>query len=82
MSELKTPRYMPYGVRLALGEYMWCACGRTKDQPFCDNSHQDTGCTPVQFAITEENQEVWLCGCKRTGNPPYCDGSHQFCQGS
>jgi CDGSH-type Zn-finger protein len=81
MSKPKVPRYMPYGARLTPGDYLWCACGRSNDQPFCDNSHEGTDCAPVKLTLTED-QEVWLCGCKKSGNPPYCDGSHQFCQGS
>jgi len=56
--------------------YWWCACGRSKKQPFCDGSHKGTGFTPLEFkAATTE--EVWFCACKRTGNQPKCDGSHK-----
>lgn len=54
----------------------WCACGRSKKQPFCDGSHQGSGFEPLAFAAREDNEEVLLCACKRTKNPPYCDGSH------
>lgn len=57
------------------GTYYWCACGKTKTQPFCDGSHKDTGLQPLQFAIKEKKQ-VALCNCGRTKMPPYCDGSH------
>ena len=56
-------------------EYWWCACGRSKSQPFCDGSHKGSGFTPVQYAATDA-QEVWFCACKQTGNRPLCDGSH------
>jgi len=66
----------PYGVTLEAGkEYWWCACGRSKSQPFCDGSHKGTGLTPVGFKA-EKNGEHWLCGCKSTGTKPFCDGSH------
>ena len=57
-------------------EYWWCACGRSKNQPFCDGSHQGTGFSPVSFK-PEQPGEAWLCMCKHTGTPPYCDGTHK-----
>jgi len=55
---------------------IWCACGRSKTQPFCDGSHKGTGLTPVQFKA-EESKTVWLCGCKQTKGRPMCDGTHK-----
>nr|WP_246345469.1 CDGSH iron-sulfur domain-containing protein [endosymbiont of Lamellibrachia barhami] len=57
-------------------EYWWCACGRSKNQPFCDGSHQGTEFSPLGFRA-EKSGEAWLCMCKQTANPPYCDGSHE-----
>jgi CDGSH-type Zn-finger protein len=65
----------PALLTLEPGTYWWCACGRSKNQPYCDGSHQGTSITPVQFDV-EENKQVALCLCKQTGNPPFCDGSH------
>ena len=65
----------PVMKTLEPGTYYWCACGRAKEQPFCDGSHKDTQITPLAFEITEK-REVALCQCKRTGTPPFCDGSH------
>jgi len=67
----------PIPVNVEAGKsYWWCACGRSKKQPFCDGSHKGTGFTPLEFkAATTE--EVWFCACKRTGNQPKCDGSHK-----
>lgn len=56
-------------------EYYWCACGRSKNQPFCDGSHRGTDFTPVAFKA-EDTGESWLCMCKHTATPPYCDGTH------
>ena len=53
--------------------YYWCACGLSKNQPFCDSSHMKTAFKPVGFVIQEKTTEVFLCLCKNTSNPPYCD---------
>lgn len=57
-------------------EYYFCACGRSKSQPFCDGSHAGTGFKPKAF-VAEESGDAYLCRCKQTGNAPYCDGTHQ-----
>jgi len=67
----------PYQIDVAEGEtYYWCACGRSKNQPYCDGSHQGTGFEPVAFTA-EKTETAYLCGCKRTSNKPFCDGTHQ-----
>ena len=67
----------PAKTELEAGKtYYWCKCGLSTNQPFCDGSHQGTGITPVQFALTEKTK-VWLCGCKQTADKPFCDGSHK-----
>ena len=57
-------------------EYMYCACGRSKTQPFCDGSHEGTSFAPLAFTSKATTQK-WVCACKHTKSPPYCDGSHQ-----
>ena len=67
----------PFKVDVEAGKsYFWCACGRSKNQPFCDGSHKGTGLTPRPFKA-EENKTVWLCGCKQTKSQPFCDGTHK-----
>ncbi|MDQ3565177.1 MAG: CDGSH iron-sulfur domain-containing protein [Pseudomonadota bacterium] len=66
----------PYALDLNAGPYWWCACGRSKSQPFCDGSHKGSEFSPHQFTLSE-SQKVWLCGCKQTGSPPYCNGTHK-----
>jgi len=67
----------PYEVAVRAGaKYAWCACGRSRTQPFCDGSHKGTGHTPVVWTAAAD-ETVWLCGCKRTGHRPYCDGTHE-----
>ena len=56
--------------------YWWCACGRSKSQPFCDGSHKGTAFSPVEWKA-EQAEQAWFCACKRTGNRPMCDGSHK-----
>ncbi|MCT0219586.1 CDGSH iron-sulfur domain-containing protein [Synechococcus sp. CS-1329] len=66
----------PIAVELKQGKaYLYCSCGRSKDQPFCDGSHRGSGFTPQTFTADSDG-EAWLCRCKQTGTPPYCDGSH------
>ena len=66
----------PYVLELAPGTYWWCACGKSKNQPFCDGSHKGTSFTPVKLELAEK-QQVALCGCKRSATKPFCDGSHK-----
>ncbi len=54
----------------------WCACGRSKTQPFCDGSHKGTGIAPVPYVAKTDNEEALLCACKRTRTAPFCDGAH------
>ncbi len=75
MSEPVIAAKEPKIMELEPGTYYWCACGRSKNQPFCDGAHEGTGIEPVAFEI-KENQQVALCLCKRTTTPPFCDGSH------
>jgi CDGSH-type Zn-finger protein/mannose-6-phosphate isomerase-like protein (cupin superfamily) len=55
--------------------YLWCSCGRSKAQPFCDGSHAGSGFLPVSFKA-ERDEDVIFCGCKQTGTAPFCDGAH------
>ena len=66
----------PITLDLEQGTYYWCSCGKTKNQPFCDGSHEGTTFLPIEFKITEK-KEVTLCNCQRTSDGPYCDGSHE-----
>lgn len=77
MTEPLIARKSPYRVAVEAGKsYWWCACGRSKTQPFCDGSHKDSGFSPVEYRAQEAGT-LYLCGCKRTGNQPLCDGTHQ-----
>jgi len=40
----------PRLIQLEAGkDYLWCACGRSKNQPFCDGSHAGTRFKPLAF---------------------------------
>lgn len=75
MDQPEIAQKSPYSLELVPGTYWWCACGRSKAQPFCDGSHKGTSFTPVKLEIAQTTQ-VALCGCKHSKNKPFCDGSH------
>ncbi len=56
--------------------HLWCACGLSKEQPFCDNTHIGKTSVMPKVIKPEKKEKVWLCQCKQTSNPPYCDGTH------
>jgi len=66
----------PIAVDVVAGEtYWWCACGRSKNQPFCDGSHQGTSFTPMEWNA-ERSRRLLFCTCKRSARAPICDNSH------
>jgi CDGSH-type Zn-finger protein/mannose-6-phosphate isomerase-like protein (cupin superfamily) len=72
----------PYYVELKGGRpYMWCRCGRSQRQPFCDGSHAGTGFEPLLYVGKFDGEEVLFCGCKQTGDAPFCDGTHANLEG-
>ena len=76
MTEPTIAQPSPYRVEEEAGSKFWCACGDSKNQPYCDGSHRGTGFAPVKVEI-EEAKAVSYCGCKHSKNPPFCDGSHR-----
>ena len=66
----------PYIEAVEAGKtYMWCACGRSAKQPFCDGSHAGTGIASTTYKATE-SRNIMSCGCKQTKKATICDGSH------
>ena len=51
MSEPEIASRTPFAVVVEAGQtYWWCACGRSRNQPFCDGSHKGSAFTPVKLA--------------------------------
>ncbi|MDP1683277.1 MAG: CDGSH iron-sulfur domain-containing protein [Burkholderiales bacterium] len=66
----------PYEVQVeASKEYWYCACGKSKNQPWCDGSHEGAGVEPISF-VAEKTGSAWLCGCRMSETLPFCDGTH------
>jgi len=68
----------PAVLELEPGSYWWCACGQSKNQPWCDGSHAGSEFEPVEVTI-EEAKRYALCQCKRSANGAFCDGAHKQC---
>jgi len=67
----------PFAVDVEQGkDYYWCACGKSKSQPFCDGSHKGSEFAPLKYTALE-SKTVHFCGCKRSGKAPLCDGTHR-----
>jgi len=66
----------PFVMEMDPGTYYWCACGRSKSQPFCDGSHKGTGIVPVAHQVSSKIKVAW-CGCKHSKRGCVCDGSHK-----
>lgn len=81
-TKARVAKKSPFGVRVEAGKtYYWCACGLSKNQPFCDGSHaqfnkdHNANIQPVKY-VADQTRTVWFCGCKQTRAPPFCDGTH------
>jgi CDGSH-type Zn-finger protein len=58
------------------GTYWWCACGRSKNQPFCDGSHKGTIFTPEKVVVKETQLVKW-CMCRHSEKGYWCDNKHR-----
>lgn len=63
-------------LNLDPGIYMFCTCGESTEQPFCDGKHTGTDFQPKRFKLSEPTS-VSLCLCKHAKTLPYCDGTHR-----
>jgi CDGSH iron-sulfur domain-containing protein 3 len=65
-----------YATPVEAGQtYLWCACGKSATQPFCDGSHEGGEFAPVEWTAPR-TRTVYFCGCKQSLNKPLCDGTH------
>ncbi|MDP1964797.1 MAG: CDGSH iron-sulfur domain-containing protein [Reyranella sp.] len=77
MTEPVVAARAPAKVTLEAGkDYWWCACGMSKNQPFCDGSHKGGSFSPMKYA-PEKAGDYWLCACKHSSKKPLCDGTHK-----
>jgi len=59
------------------GDYLYCACGRTKTNPFCDGSHAlETDIKPIPVKIKFKYEVKW-CDCRKSKKLPFCDNEHR-----
>lgn len=66
----------PLPIDVKAGEtYWWCSCGLSKNQPFCDGSHQGSAFMPMEWTA-ESDRTAFFCTCKQSERSPLCDGSH------
>jgi CDGSH iron-sulfur domain-containing protein 3 len=77
MSKPEIAAKNPFAVDVEKGkDYWWCACGKSKSQPFCDGSHKGSEFNPVKYTA-DESKTVYFCGCKHSGKGALCDGTHK-----
>ncbi|XP_066931762.1 CDGSH iron-sulfur domain-containing protein 3, mitochondrial-like [Clytia hemisphaerica] len=77
------PMYGPINIKdeLKPGQIkLWCACGLSKKQPWCDGSHKGTGISPLKWTVPENKVQrlFQICNCKYTKAPPFCDATHVY----
>lgn len=66
----------PSELELVKGQkYLYCQCGMSQNQPFCDGSHHGSKIKPLLFEA-KRTGKVKLCNCKKTKSGPFCDNSH------
>ncbi len=58
------------------GTYLYCTCGKTENQAFCDGSHKGTGFRPEKVVV-EERQLVKWCMCRHSKKGYWCDNFHR-----
>ena len=45
-------------LEVEAGEYWWCACEDSKNQPHCDGSHTGTEFSPVNVKIDKKKKSL------------------------
>ena len=75
MADGKIAQKKPYLIQETGGKRLWCACGLSARQPYCDGSHKGTEFRPLVVEVEAGRTVAW-CGCKHSGRKPFCDGTH------
>ena len=75
MAEPKIADKKPIILDMEPGTYLWCSCGESKNQPFCDGSHAGSEFSPMEVKIEAKKKAAW-CACKYSKKKPFCDGAH------
>lgn len=67
----------PFEIKVKAGQTIaFCMCGKSKNGPYCDGSHQGTSITP-KIVKYDLDTIVYACGCQKSSNRPFCDGTHK-----
>ena len=71
---------LPMIVNETVGTKHYCACGESKNKPYCDGAHEKmkTGKAPKEHVIAVAKRYA-ICDCGITNISPFCDGSHDKC---
>ncbi len=71
----------PLAIEVKAGDKIsFCACGLSKNAPYCDGSHKQTDIQPYRVTF-EEDKKIWACCCKHSHKRPFCDGTHKTLKG-
>lgn len=74
---MATWKNKPYALTVKTGaKYSFCACGLSKNPPYCDGSHKAVGKQPYRVTF-EEDKKIYACGCHKSQKRPFCDGTHK-----
>ena len=65
----------PTIVRQDSKSVAYCRCTRSKNLPFCDDSHAATNILPAVLEFAQP-ETIAICRCWKSKDHPYCDGTH------
>ena len=65
----------PFIIKQVSKSKAYCMCGRSKNLPFCDDSHLVTNIQPRVLEF-DSPRTIAICSCWKSQNHPFCDGTH------